>query len=138
MRPWSVSPLPFSLIPLCLDIILSIGVLAAAVLSTPSCSSGISSRKKRGNFCHKFSLTSDLTGQHWIPDPVNSKGKRNTIHDRLRLMRNPPAGAKMRSAFPEAPGCVEEAKGMAELNGSLVKKKGNECWVSEQQCLLRF
>ena len=53
-------------------------------------------------------------------------------------MRNPPAGAGMKSSFPEAPGCVEEVKGMVELNGSLVKKKGNECWVSKQQCLLQF
>lgn len=48
-RHWvSIPSLLFSVIPLHLDFILSFGVvLAAAVLSTPSCSSDVCQKKKR-------------------------------------------------------------------------------------------
>lgn len=58
-----------------------------SVLGTPSCLCDASSRKKRGNFCQNPPLTSDLTGLLWIPNPVNSKGKENSIQGRFRLMR---------------------------------------------------
>ena len=58
-RHWvSIPSLLFSVIPLHLDFILSFGVvLAAAVLSTPSCSSDVCQKKKEETFARSPPLS---------------------------------------------------------------------------------
>ena len=88
VRPQVSFPsLPFSLTPLCLVPILSICVMAALFWAHRLVSVMPLLEKKRGNFCQNPPLTSDLTGLLWIPNPVNSKGKENSIQGRFRLMR---------------------------------------------------